>query len=72
MAYKSKIFKKENYFILYDLDDFIVCYFDNFKELSKVFKYSVSDLVHEFNRYDTDRLIVIIHNTKYRLVTFVD
>lgn len=72
MKYKTKEFKKDNYFILYTLDDYILCYFDNFKELSKIFNYKANDLVHEFNRHETDRLIIVVNNAKYRLVTFVD
>lgn len=72
MKYKTKSFKKDNYFILYTLDDYILRYFDNFNELSKIFNYKANDLVHEFNRYDTDRLVVVVDNTKYKLVTFTD
>lgn len=72
MKYRTKDFKQDNYFILYTLDDYIVSYYDNFKELSKILKYKAHDLVHEFNRYSTDRIIVVVNNAKYKLVTFVD
>ena len=70
MGYKSKTFKEYNYFILYDLSDNIICYFDNFKELSKIINYRLSDLVHEYNRNCTNSITVIIDNTKYKLATF--
>lgn len=70
MVYKSKTFKHDNYFILYDLNDSIICYFDNFSELSKVLNYRLCDLVHEYNRNKTDNIVVIIDNTKYKLATF--
>ena len=70
MCYKSKTFKEKNYFILYDLSDNIICYFDNFKELSKYINYRLSDLVHEFNRNSTDSITIVIDNTKYKLATF--
>lgn len=70
MKLKSRKFRSDNYFILYDLTDNIICYFDNFEELSKVISYRLSDLVHEFNRQNTDNITVIIDNKKYRLATF--
>lgn len=70
MNYKSKNFKKDNYFVLYDLRDNVVCYFDNFEELSKMISYRLSDLVHEYNRYNTNNITVIIDNQKYKLATF--
>ncbi len=70
MNYNSKTFRKENYFILYDLNDNIICYYDNFSELSSILNYRLSDLVHEYNRNKTDNIIVIINNVKYKLATF--
>lgn len=70
MNYNSKTFRKENYFILYDLNDNIICYYDNFNELSSILNYRLSDLVHEYNRNKTDNIIVVINNVKYKLATF--
>ena len=70
MNYKSKTFKNDNFFVLYDLEDNIVCYFDNFKELSKILSYRLCDLVHEYNRNNTNNIIVIIDNKKFKLATF--
>jgi hypothetical protein len=70
LNYNSKTFRKENYFILYDLNDNIICYYDNFSELSSILNYRLSDLVHEYNRNKTDNIIVIINNVKYKLATF--
>ena len=70
MNYNSKTFRKENYFILYDLNDNINCNYDNFSELSSILNYRLSDLVHEYNRNKTDNIIVIINNVKYKLATF--
>lgn len=72
MKYKSKTFKHDNYFILYTLDDFIIRYFDNFNELSKIFNYSVSNLVWQYNRYNTDIITIEVDNKKFKLATFVD
>ena len=70
MNYNSKTFRKENYFILYDLNDNIICYYDIFNELSSILNYRLSDLVHEYNRNKTDNIIVVINNVKYKLATF--
>ena len=56
MTYRSKTFKKENFFILYDINDNIVSYFDNFEELSKVLKYELRNLVYEYNHNNLSRL----------------
>lgn len=70
MNYNSKTFKNNNYFILYDLKDNILCYYDNFKELSKIINYRLSDLVHEYNRNKTNIINIIIDKEKYKLATF--
>lgn len=70
MFYKSKTFRQNNYFVLYDLNDDIVCYYDSFKDLLKELNYRLSDLVHEYNRNNTNVITVIINNKKYKLATF--
>lgn len=70
MKFKSKTFKNSNYFVLYDLDDNIVCYFDNFEELSHLISYSLRDLIREYNRTKSNVKIIIIDNMKYKLATF--
>lgn len=64
----GKEFRKNNYFVLYDFDDNIICYFDNFEELSKHLNYPCKYLVHQFNTYGS--LINIVINQKmYKLFT---
>lgn len=70
MNYKIKTFREENYFILYDLNDNIICYYDNFNELSTVINYSLRDLIREFNREKSNIRIIVINNKKYKLATF--
>lgn len=70
MNYKIKKFRNENYFVLYNLSDEIVCYFNDFDELSKFISYSLRDLIHEYNKHKTDVLTIIIDNKKYKLATF--
>jgi len=70
LNYKIKTFKNNNYFILYDLNDNIICYFDNFTELSKYISYSLRDLIREYNRNKSNIKIIIINNQKYKLATF--
>lgn len=72
MNYKSKTFIYNNYFVLYDLNDNIICYYDSFVELYKIINYKLSDLVREYNRHHTNILIVIVENKKYKLATFED
>ena len=70
MKYKSKTFRNENFFVLYDTNDNIVSYFDNFSDLKKVLNYALNDLVHQYNRNNTDIITIIIGNKKYKLATF--
>lgn len=52
------------------MNDMIICYFNDFKELSEYLNYKVYDLVREFDRRNSDIINVIIDNKKYRLATF--
>lgn len=70
MKFRSKTFKLNNYFVLYDLQDNIICYYHNFAELYKILDYRLSDLVSEYNKSNTNILIVIVDNKKYKLATF--
>ena len=72
MNYRSKTFIYNNYFVLYDLNDNIICYYDSFVELYKIINYKLSDLVREYNRNHTNILTVIVDNKKYKLATFED
>lgn len=69
MKYKSKNFKN-NSFILYDLEDNIICYFDNYDELSKYINYTPRKLAYEYNFRNTDIINIVIDNKKLRLATF--
>lgn len=69
MKFKSKDFKN-NSFILYDLEDNIICYFDNYDELSKYINYTPRKLAYEYNFRNTDIINIVIDNKKLRLATF--
>lgn len=69
--YNSKTFRLQNYFVLYDSNDFPICYFDSFNELSKRISYRCSDLVRQFNKFG-NTINIIIGNQLYKLCTFVD
>lgn len=70
MRIKPKEFRKNNYFVLYDLNDEVICYFDNFKELSKYINYRPNDLAKQFNKNNTDVINIMVDNQKLRLATF--
>ena len=82
MKLKTKEFKKNNYFVLYEYEylcnlnheDEIVCYFDNWEELHKkcLKNYRVRDLVYQYNKNNTNIITIIINNRKYKLATFND
>jgi len=68
MKYISRRFRKENSFVLYDMNDNIICYFDNFEELSKHLNYRCNDLVRQFNIYG-DLIVIRIEGIMYKLYT---
>lgn len=70
MKYKNKTFKNNNYFILYDMEDNIICYFDNANELCNKTNLTINYLIREFNRNKSNTKIIIINEKKYRLATF--
>ena len=51
MNFKSKKFKKDNYFVLYDLRDNVVCYFENFEDAVKARKEAEEKYFGEYS-YD--------------------
>lgn len=68
--YSSKSFRKNNFFVLYNLNDEVISYFDNFDELSRYINYNLGKLVYEYKRYNTNIITIIIDNKKYKLATF--
>lgn len=64
----SKKFRKDNYFVLYDFNDNIICYFDNFEELRKHLNYPCFYLVNQFNTYG-NLINIVINKTMYKLFT---
>ena len=80
MKFKSKDFRKNNYFVLYTtnhynyLEDEILCYIDNWKELHNKYlkNYELRNIVSEYNRNNTNIITIIINNRKYKLATFTD
>ena len=70
MNYKSKTFKNDNFFVLYDLNDNIICYYDNFKDLSRFLSYELRNLVYQYNSHKSNIITIEIDNKKYKLATF--
>lgn len=71
MKFNSQILKNEAYFVLYDKNDFIICYFDNLTELSKHINYDCKHLVYRFNKFGNP-LNIVIGNEFYKLYYLYD
>ena len=69
MRFNSKDFRQNNYFVLYDLEDNLICYFDNFEELSKYTSRPLKKIVFAFNQL-CDYIRITIDNREYKLYTF--
>ena len=72
MKYNSKNFKNDNYFILYDLNDEIVCYLENWEELHTKYlnNYALRNLVYQFNHNNTNVIKIIINHKEFKLATY--
>lgn len=70
--YDGKKFRKENFFVMYDLNDNLVNYFDNFEELRKIFNMRLAELVYKYNNSLFDYVVIVSYDTKYKLFTYTD
>lgn len=64
-------FRLDYYFVLYDLNDNVVCYFDNFAELSKIINYPSWKLARRFEIFG-NLINVTIDNKDYKLFATCD
>ncbi len=71
MTYSSKEFRKRNYFTLYDENDNLICYFNNYDELKKTYKRALRNIVIEFKK-TKDFIKITINQKEYKLYTFCD
>ncbi len=62
----GKELKKIYYFVLYDMEDFPICYFDNFKELSNNLNYPLKKITYMLNIYG-NLIHIKIGNKLYKL-----
>ncbi len=52
------------------MNDNIICYFDSFEDLSKIFNYTLKNLVGKYNQQQSNIINIIIYGKKYKLATF--
>ena len=69
MTFNSKTLQNSD-FVLYDLNDQVICYFQNFNELSKYINYKVYDLAYKFKEHGSNIIKIIIENKEYKLAFF--
>ena len=70
LKYKTKNFKKNRFFILYDVYDNPVLLIDSWEDLVHVYHKRIKDIVYRFNNTSFDYIPVIIDGTTYKLYTF--
>ena len=72
MKLKSKKVKNKHYFIIYDSNDEMLYYFDNWKEFynKHLLNYELRKLVYEFNHRNSNIITVIINHKKCKLATY--
>ena len=59
------------YFVLYDMEDNPICYFDNIMELLKHINYRDTDLLSKFSK-NYNNINIVIGKRKYKLYRFCD
>lgn len=69
MDYTTCSFRKNNYFVLYDMNDNLICYFENYNELFQMIQIPLRNLVIRFKQA-VDYIIVIINSQRYKLYTY--
>lgn len=67
--FKSKEIRKNNYFVLYDLEDNVL-YFDNWEELSHFISHELRSITQLFNKHNSNVIEIIIDNHIYKLATY--
>lgn len=71
MEISSKQLRKYNYFVLYDMDDYPICLFENLEELLQHINYNCSKLVYQFKKFGNS-INIVIGNKIYKLFRFED
>lgn len=67
--FTSKIIR-ENHYVLYDMKDNIIKYYENYDELKKDINYHERNLACRFNKNRSDKIYIVIDKTMYQLYTF--
>lgn len=60
------------YFVLYDLNDNVIAYYDNLNEFAVAFNYLVRELRRKFNNSKEEFVFCDIDNCRYKLFKFED
>ncbi len=58
------------FYVLYDLYDNIICYFDNLNEFSIKFGYPIKELNRKYRKSSNQSINLIINNMYYKLFCF--
>ncbi len=58
-----------SYFVLYDYEDFPICYFDSLEDLLRHINYNRYELVRRFKQFGND-IKIVIENKLYKLYKF--
>lgn len=66
-----KELKNISYFVLYDMEDYPICYYSNLEELLEHINYNRYELVRQFKKFGNS-IKLVIGNQFYKLYKFVD
>ena len=71
MIYSSDFFSKNIYFTLYDLNDNLICYFENFYEVSRYTNLPLRRIANNFKRCKSKFIFICIDGNFYKLYCYL-
>ena len=67
----SRGFKKNNYYVLYDVYDHAIAYCENYEELQKFTNLSLRNIVNNFKKAKDDFIFIVVNGKKFKLYRFL-
>lgn len=71
MNYTKNELQKNNYYVMYDLNDNVVSCFESYEDLFRVVKIPIYELVRKF-KDGNDYINVVVGRKTYKLYTYFD
>lgn len=60
-----------NYYVVYDVSDFIICYLNNIYELCNFSGLRIKDVNYKFKRAKDNVININVNNARYKVYKFI-